>query len=400
MTSGSSEQASGRKRHDIDFAVFLPFVVHALLMQIVTVLTRVTTSYRAIELDLSVIWYGAINSGYALLPIFLAVHTGRFIDRGNDARTVWGGSTLILLAAVGFWTLPQSPWLLLAYTVVGGVGHLFIMAGHQALTLRCSGPVSREGIFGYYMVVLSIGQMIAPLVIGWMAAGAKLPPTQPLFTIAFAGAGLAFLLGFALRSSADAVRAARESVPVPLMDLIRTRGLMVVIVASVMTVTAFDLMAIYLPLLGAERDIGAAQIGWMLTVRALASIAARLGYPVLLRMLGRSTLTLLTMLLAASGFVFLGFSENLWLMYIAVALTGMGLGVAVTLCLSNVVELSPANARGTAMSLRLTGNRIGQFVIPFLSSLIATVTGVAGIFFIIAVLLAGSGGTVKAILKR
>ena len=33
---------------------------------------RVTTSYRAIELDLPVIWIGVIAATFAILPIFLA----------------------------------------------------------------------------------------------------------------------------------------------------------------------------------------------------------------------------------------------------------------------------------------------------------------------------------------
>ena len=76
------------------------------------------------------------------------------------------------------------------------------------------------------------------------------------------------------------------------------------------------------------------------------------------------------------------------------------LGIAVTLCMSSVVELAPPNARGTALSLRLTGNRIGQFAIPFLSAVLATVTGVAGVFFMIAAALAVSGVSVKATMKR
>jgi hypothetical protein len=46
------------------------------------------------------------------------------------------------------------------------------------------------------------------------------------------------------------------------------------------------------------------------------------------------------------------------------------------------------------MSLRNTGNRIGQMAVPFLASLIATATGVGGIFLIIALSLAVSGAAV------
>ena len=43
------------------------------------------------------------------------------------------------------------------------------------------------------------------------------------------------------------------------------------------------------------------------------------------------------------------------------------------------------------MSLRITGNRIGQVALPFVVSLVAAATGVGGIFVVIAISLAASG---------
>ncbi|MDP4595291.1 MAG: MFS transporter [Beijerinckiaceae bacterium] len=388
-----------QKKHDYDLSLMIPFMIHAFVAQLVTVLTRIDTSYRAIELQVPIAWYGIINSGYALLPIFLAVPVGRYIDRGNDVRIVWLGSLLALASNIGFWGWGTSGVNLLAFTVVGGIGHLCLMAGHQALTLRAAGPVSRESIIGSYMVVLSIGQMLGPIYIAWTAGTGKIPPTQLLFTVALGLAIFAFALGFLLRPAPPMSREAKAAKPVPIMELVRTKGLIVVIISSVMTVTAFDLLVIYLPLLGAEKHIPASTIGWLFTVRALASIAARLVYPSFIRLLGRTNLSLLTMVLASAGFVLTGISSSIPVLYAASIMMGVGLGISVTLAMSNVVELSPVAARGTALSLRLTGNRIGQFIIPSLGSLVAAVAGVGGVFIIIAVLLASSGASVKAIVK-
>jgi hypothetical protein len=60
--------------------------------------------------------------------------------------------------------------------------------------------------------------------------------------------------------------------------LLRTPGLAAAMVASVITVTAGDLIVIYLPLLGAERSIDVNAIGGLLTMRAAASMLARLIY--------------------------------------------------------------------------------------------------------------------------
>ena len=64
----------------------------------VTSLVRVTISYRAVELDLSIVWLGLIAATFAIFPILIAVRVGRFIDRGYDAQTAWIGSAIFTLA--------------------------------------------------------------------------------------------------------------------------------------------------------------------------------------------------------------------------------------------------------------------------------------------------------------
>src|SRR5215467_3239164 len=87
---------------DVDYRLLVPVLINSLLIHIVVALARVTTSYRAVELDLPIIWLGVISATFAIFPIFLAVWVGRFIDRGHDAVAAWIGSGLIALACAGF----------------------------------------------------------------------------------------------------------------------------------------------------------------------------------------------------------------------------------------------------------------------------------------------------------
>ena len=388
------------EKHDYNLGLFVPFLIHAFTCQALTVVTRIDAAYRAIELEIPIVWFGIINAGYALLPIFLAVQVGRYIDKGNDSKVVWAGSGITLLSNFLFWGWATSGFHLMTFTIISGVGHLLLMAGHQAMTLRCSGPKSRESVIGTYMVLLSMGQMLAPIWIAWTAGSAKIPPTQLIFLAAVVMAIIAFAMSFTLRPAPPMDKASRDSKPVAIMELVRIPGLVVVIISSVVTVTAFDLLVIYLPLLGAERDIPAATIGWLFTVRALASVAARVLYPSLVRIMGRTNLALIAMMLSALSFAVMGLTNSIPVMYGASIIMGIGLGISVTLAMSNVIELSPLNARGTALSLRLTGNRIGQFSIPAMGSMMAALAGVSGVFLIIAIMLAASGLSVQMTMKK
>ena len=135
-------------------------------------------------------------------------------------------------------------------------------------------------------------------------------------------------------------------------------------------------------------------VGTMLTVRSAAALISRLVYVRIVRLIARQPLTLISMGGAAIGFACFALPIPLAAMYAAMVFLGFSLGIATTLSLTNVVDLASPAAMGTVMSLRITGNRLGQAAVPFLASLIAAVAGVGGIFAIIAASLAASGASV------
>ena len=87
-------------------------------------------------------------------------------------------------------------------------------------------------------------------------------------------------------------------------------------------------------------------------------------------------------------------------MYADAVLMGLGLGVATTLSLTSVVDIVPVDARATALSLRITGNRIGQVTLPFVASLIAAAAGAPGVLFVIGSSLCASAVSVGASARR
>jgi hypothetical protein len=59
--------------------------------------------------------------------------------------------------------------------------------------------------------------------------------------------------------------------------------------------------------------------------------------------------------------------------------------------MSWLAEATPPGLRGRAMSLRLTGNRFGQVVVPSVAGLLAAGAGPAGVIWLTAGALAGVG---------
>src|SRR5207245_11625897 len=130
----------------------------------------------------------------------------------------------------------------------------------QMLAVRCAPGRGRDVAFGHFMVAISIGQGLGPFIVGVMGGGATVPQTGPLFVLGVIMAFLCVATAFALRP-APRQEHASDRPTVPLVALMRRPGMIAVLIASVVTVTASDLLVIYLPLLGAERGIDARHSG-------------------------------------------------------------------------------------------------------------------------------------------
>jgi predicted MFS family arabinose efflux permease len=293
VASRNGVEARGRAT-DIDYRLLVPLLLTSVIIQTVYAILRVTTSYRAIELDLPVVWLGVISATFAVLPMVLAVWLGRLLDRGHDAVAAWIGSVLLVLACAGFCFWANSITALLLLTALFGIAHLFLMASQQMLCVRCSGPRGRDAAFGNYVVSSAIGQGLGPYVVAWIGGPATLPATRPLFVIALLISTVSLVTAAAIRPAPKHMMPPPSREVVPVRTLLRQRGLMAVLVASVITITSQDLLTIYLPLLGTEQNIDVRSIGGLLTVRSIASLVSRLGYTRILRLIPRQPLTLIT----------------------------------------------------------------------------------------------------------
>ena len=379
------------RNSDVDYRLLVPLLASSFLIQMVTALVRVTISYRAVELGLSIVWLGFIAATFAIFPILIAVRVGRHIDRGHDARTTQVGSAIFLMAMTGFalWSTPTG---LLVCSTVMGIGHIMLMASQQMVCVRAAGPRSLEAVFGNFMVANSIGQGFGPYIVGWAGGNSPLPPTQFLFAVAAFCSVLALAAALLLRPSDTTRSDAAAGELVPVSQILRIPGLVAVIMAGVIMVAASDVIIVYVPLLGSERHIDVHDIGLLLTVRAAASMMARLFYSRMVAAFGRWPLMVAGTFVCGLSYAVIAIPLPLWAMHLTIALMGFSFGLATTLSITIVVDMTTVGARGTTNSVRIMSNRLGQFVMPFGAGLVAAAAGLAGLFLILAASIAAAAG--------
>jgi predicted MFS family arabinose efflux permease len=371
----------------------------AFVEQAVITIARVATTYRAVELDLSVVWLGVITAVYAVLPIVIGVPIGRFIDRGYDAVTTWMGGGLLIVGCAGFVLFPNLAGILVATAIIG-TAHLLFVVSQQIQCTRCgSGPGAMERAIGNYMVANAAGQGVGPYIVALAGGSASVPPTHLLFAISLGGAVLTMAFAF-LTQSTGAHKLPVDRVKVPLRDLLFAPGLTTIIVVSVVTVVAQDLIVVYLPLLGSERGLSVDAVGTLLAIRAVASMLSRLIYARLHVAFGRIPLTLTSTFVSAVAYALLAFPLPLPVLYAAIAVAGFALSISITASIAGVLTIASGGAIGTANSLRTMASRIGQSIIPIVASLVAAATGTGSIFVIIGIGLAASSAAVRFDSKR
>ena len=363
-------------------------LLHAALIQAVTSVVRPTASYRALELGTPPELLGLLPAGFAVLPLLAAVTVGRVADRRGERPMLVVGGGLVLASTVAFVVAGRSLAALVVCSALLGFGHLLCMIAEQSLVAGFARTRSRDAAFGAYTFASSAGQAVGPAALAVVGGDRVQPPTVTLFLVGTTMAALLLAVGVGLRRGGGG--RARSAAPAgSVRDLLRVPGLPAAVVASLVAVSAVDVLAVYLPALGTERGLAASTVGLLLVLRALATMASRSLLAAAVERVGRSRLLMGGAVCAGTALVVLALPVQVPVLVLAVLVAGTGLGVGQPLTMSWVTLLAPERQRATAVSLRLTGNRLGQAVVPAVVGSAAAGLGAGGVLAATGTLLAG-----------
>lgn len=350
-------------------------------------IARPVTSYKLLGLGAGPREVGLVTAAYALLPLFLAIPLGRFSDRRDPAPLLVAGCAVQALACVLLGVAGQTSTLAAA-TVLLGLGHLAVALGAQHAVARASDAAHHDRNFAALTLLVSIGQLVGPLIGGGLldargsasladASGRAMYVAAGVAALSTGVAALTFRGGFAPAAAAEvAVAKARE--------ILVRRGVPAGMFASLAALACADVITAYLPVLGEEKGIAPGAIGVLLALRALASIAARFGIVQLVSRFGRLGVLAASAALAAVALAGLAVARDPVVIGVLIVLAGYGLGFGQPLSMTMIVQRVPPSWAGTALAVRLTGNRFGQVGGPTLAGLVSGGAGVSAVFWVFA----------------
>jgi MFS family permease len=303
------------------------------------------------------------------------------------------------VAACALLAVAGSALEMAAASAILGLGHLGLALGVQAVIARESDPRHHDQHFGLLSAAVSLGQLVGPLLGGALLsesrAGLEAATTRAMLAAAGVALAATVFAAFANERQRTTRTVPLEGDHASLLRIVRTRGVPTGIFASIAVLTAADVFTAYMPVLGEDRGIGPGAVGVILAVRAATSMAARVGIGAIVRRVGRLRLISLSAAASAAALVAVTFTDNAFALAALAAVAGFGLGFGQPLSMTMVVQSAPERVRGTALAVRLTGNRIGQVAVPATAGAVAGSAGVASVFWLLAGMLLASAVAVE-----
>jgi MFS family permease len=376
-------------------------LVTLVLTQAATFLARPVTSYRALALGADERVIGLITASFAVIPLVVAVPLGRVTDRRRPVGMLAAG-VVLLAASYLLLGLAGSLAELALWSALLGLGHLALILAAQSLIAQQSDDRQHDRDFGLMAAAVSLGQLIGPVLGGLVLSAGAGPDgslegaTTRAFLVAAGLATLALPACFGTGAAAGSGRdpGAEAGRPMRATDIVRAPGVPAGMFASVAILAAVDIITAYLPVIGERNGIGPAVVGALLSLRAAASILSRLLIPPMVRALGRVRLIAVSAAGSALAMGVLPVPDEAAALAVVLVVAGFFLGIGQPLTMSLIVQAVPDDARGTALAIRLFGNRVGQVATPAVAGLVAGAAGIAAAFWLLGGLLAVAAATV------
>lgn len=389
----------------------------ALLTQTALNLVRPVTTYKLLALGADTTTIGLVTAAYALIPLLSALPLGRLSDRMHKlSRLVALGAALLGLGSLAL-ALSSSIALVAGANALLGFGHLVFTIAGQTLITRHARPGQMNAAFGWFTAAFSAGQLVGPLIAGLLlgsSLGTVSAERSASITVAlWVGAGLSLLaapivLFRTVRPPGSKASGTGAGAPAggpeqpddgrslsarqeraTLSAILGRAGVPSHMLASLSLLAMLDILTAFLPLAGEEAGIPPAQIGVLLAIRGAASILSRSCLPWLSSRLSSRTLLLVSLYGSGVALIFPPLTVGQpWIVVPLLVIGGFCLGLGQPLTMTLVSTAVPDGWRGTALAVRLTGNRVGQVVMPITAGFLAAPLGAAGaIWFSCAVLL-------------
>lgn len=350
--------------------------------------SKVLISLLSIELGASQFLIGILIALYSLFPMMLALHAGKLSDRlGVRLPTIVGSLGLAAGLAVPYFFTSLVG--LCASAVLIGVFHMLYNVSVQNLVGSLGGPEDRTRNFSNYALAMAMGSFIGP-----MSAGFAIDhfghATSYLYISVLPLVPVLIMAGARGVGGARTVKSEEEQAVLS-TSLLANPVLRRTLIASAVATTAQDLFQFYMPIYGHSVGLSASAIGVVLAMSGIAAFVVRIALPALVKRRGADAVFNGSLYVSAAAFLAFPLLSTAPALAAIALVLGLGMGCAQPVTLMLIFSRAPEGRSGEALGMRITINQFMHIAVPILFGSLGTVFGVAPVFFINSVILAGGG---------
>ena len=370
-----------------------PLLLSSTLTQATIYVLRPMMTYRALELDANAAQVGLIAAVYALFPVLLALQFGRLVGKLGEGKFIIAG-TFTMIVTSFFLVFANSLLLLSIAAALSGIAHLACMIGGQTIVALRTPRENYDRYFGYYTFSASVGHMAGPLLATLVAGSDGVLPksTSSAFLLgAFLSiAALIPVLSWRREKPSVEAKTNGDGTYTAAFKLIRKPGILAAIYISLAISATADVLVVFLPLYGSENEFSPYAVGIILALRAGTTMLSRFFLGSLSERFSTYQLLMWSTLISVLACGAMAFAKTPLSLAAIVFVAGFSLGIGQPLTMSLVSQKTLADERALAVSARLLGNRLGQFIVPAAAGAVAAASGSGAVFIGLAILLGSS----------
>ena len=342
---------------------------------------RVVLSLYALHLGASPFVVGMLAAAGSFMAVLLAWPVGRWADRAGARWPMlagaFAGATSIVLPVF----LPGIPMLFVA-ALCNGAGFVAFNVAQQNAVGMLSSPQSRAQNFSNLTLMISMAGFAGPLLAGFSIDHGGYALACIVVALCSAIPAVLLLL-YGGRLPAGSASAGKGGGNV--MEVLRDRALLKVLMIGSLVLAAVDLFQFYLPVYAHGLAMPASTIGVILASYAAASFIVRV---FLSKFLERATVEqVLARCFALSGLalVFVPFVDSAVLLCMLAFVFGFGVSVGQPITMMLAYSNSAEGRSGEVMGVRQSVHNFIQVISPTVFGAIGSLLGVISVF------LTGSG---------
>ena len=372
----------------------LPFPPIAFVLTLTSVFfiamkgNRIVVTLFAVDLGAGPLQTGILFALHGIFPFLLAIRAGRIADRFDNRLLMYWGLAIYAIAMLLPFLWPGMMALYLCAAIGGFTSMLFVLATQNYIGSLAT-PQSRTKYFSYYAIGESVGQVIGPVILGyvidhWQHPRAFLLLTAvTIVTLVMTYAGRDRLPKY-VPKPAPAVDEQRR-----MSDLLKLPAMRAALITNAVVMIGWDLFNLYMPVYMRNIGFSATTIGAIMGSYGVAAIITRLAIPPITARWGVQRMIAGALLLAAAGFVFVPSTNAPALLMLLSFIIGLGVGCGQPLSMTLAYNAAPPGRVAESIAMRLAVSYGAHVFIPTAFGALGSLIGLAPVFWLCSVALTG-----------